>query len=78
MLLISSLTVAWRVEFNPILVLSGTSEGDFTSEWVGTTGIIGGSEIGHLSSLRNAWGECRGVTGGVFNLSSKSSSGMSS
>ena len=59
------------------LVLSNKSEDDFTSDWVGITGITGGGENNHLSSLKNAWGECRGVTGAVFNPSAKGSSGMS-
>ena len=65
------------VELNPISVVSSTLEGNFTSEWVGITGIIGGGENSHLSSLTNAWGDCSDVTGGVFNPSSKGSSGMS-
>ena len=59
-------------------VVSNRSEDDFTSDWVGITGITGGGENNHLSSLRNAWGKCRGITGGVFNPSAKGSSGMSS
>ena len=70
-------TVASGVEFNPTSVVSSTLESDFTSEWVGITGSIGGSENSHLSSLTKAWGNCRGVTGGVFIPSSKGSSGMS-
>ena len=58
-------------------MVSSTLEGDFTSEWVGITGSIGGGENSHLSSLIKAWRDCRGVTGGVFNPSSKGSSGMS-
>ena len=58
-----SLIVAWGVEFDSISVISSTLEGDFTSEWVSITGSIGGGENSHLSSLRNAWGDCRGVTG---------------
>ena len=45
---------------------------------VGITGITSGGENNHLSSLRNAWGNCRGVTGGVFSPYAKGSSGMSS
>ena len=37
----------------------------------------GGGENSHLSSLRNAWGECIGVDGGVFSPSSKNSSCLS-
>ena len=37
-------------------VVSNKSEDDFTSEWVGITGITGGGENNHLPSLRNAWG----------------------
>ena len=51
-----SLTVSLGVELDPIPVVSSTSEDDFTSEWVGITGITGGDENSHLSSLRNAWG----------------------
>ena len=49
----SSLTMAWGGR-----TFSGTqkSEDDFTSDWVGITGITGGCENNHLSSLRNAWG----------------------
>ena len=66
-----------RVEFCPLSVLSGVSEGGFTSEWVDNVDTTGGSENSHLSSLGNAWGECRGFTGGVFSLSSKGSSDIS-
>ena len=73
-----SLTVSWGLDLDPIWLVSNTLEGDFTSEWMGITGITGGGgENRHLSSLRNAWGECKGVTGGVFNPSFKGSSGMS-
>ena len=58
-------------------VVSNKSEDDFTSDWVGITGITGGGDNNHLSSLRNAWGECRAVTGGVFSPSAKGSSGVS-
>ena len=37
----------------------------------------GGGKNSHLSSLRNAWGECIGVDGGVFSPSSKNSSCLS-
>ena len=37
----------------------------------------GGGENSHLSSLRNAWGECIGVDWGVFSPSSKNSSCLS-
>ena len=54
-----SLTVSWGgVRFS---VVSNESENDFTSDWVGITGITDGGENNHLSSLRNAWGECRDV-----------------
>ena len=62
--------VRFAVVFNEL-------EDDFTSDWVGITGITGGGENNHLSPLRNALGECRGVTGGVVNLSAKGSSGRS-
>ena len=57
-------------------VVSNELEDNFTSDWVGITGITGGGENNHLSLLRNVWGECRGVTGGVVNPSAKGSSGM--
>ena len=71
-----SLTVSWGLRFS---VVSNESEDGFTSDWVGITGITGGGggENNHLSSLRNAWEECRGVTGGVFSPSAKGPSGMS-
>ena len=47
------------------------------SNFVGATVNTGGGENSHLSSLRNAWGECRGVTGGVFSPPSKGSSFIS-
>ena len=56
-----------------LLVVSNKSEDDFTSDWVGITGITGGGGNSHLSSLRNTWRECRGVTGGVFNPSARGS-----
>ena len=37
----------------------------------------GGGENSHLSSLRNAWGECRSVVGDAFNPPSKGSSSIS-
>ena len=73
-----ALTMTWRVGFCLLLMLSGMSEGGITSEWVDNINTTGGGENSHLSSLRNAWGECRGVTGGVFNPSSKGSSDISS
>ena len=48
-----SLTVSWGVRFS---VVFNESEDNFTSDWVGITGITGGGENNHLSSLRNAWG----------------------
>ena len=69
--------MSWGVELNAILVVSSIAEDYFTSEWVGITGITNGGENSHLSSSRNAWGECKSVTGGVFNPSAKGSSGMS-
>ena len=58
-------------------MVSNEWEDDFTSDWVGITGIIGGGENNHLSSFRNAWGECWGVTGGVVNPPAKGSLGIS-
>ena len=59
----SFLSVSWGgVRLNPVSKLS-----KFTRSDVNT----GGGENSHLSSLRNAWGECIGVAGGVFSLSSK-------
>ena len=72
-----SLTVTWGVELCLLLVLSGALEGDFTSKWVDNADTTGGSENSHLFSLRNAWGKCKGVTGGVFSPSSKGSSDIS-
>ena len=46
-----SLTVSWGVGFS---VVSNELEDDFTSDWVGITGITGGGENNHFSSLRNA------------------------
>ena len=37
-------------------MVSNKLEDDFTSDWVGITGITGGGENSHLSSLRNTWG----------------------
>ena len=53
------------VGLSPIFELS-----NFACSGVNT----GGGENSHLSSLRNACGECIGVAGGVFSLSSKGSS----
>ena len=50
----SFLSVSWGVRFNPVSKLS-----KFTCPDVNT----GGGENSHLSSLRNAWGECIGVAG---------------
>ena len=73
-----SLTVTWGVGFNLISVVSSVLEGDFTfTEWVDNVDTTGGSENSHLSSLRNVWGNCGGVTGGVFSPSSKDSSDIS-
>ena len=55
---------------------SDALEGDVTSGLVDNVST-GGSENSHLSSLRNAWWDCRGVTGGVFSPSSKCSSDIS-
>ena len=49
----------------------------FTSKWVYVVGTTGGGENSHLSSLRNAWGDWRGVTGRVSSPSSKGSSDIS-
>ena len=65
------------VGFNPISVVSSALEGDFTSGWVDNVDTTSGSENRGLSSLRNAWRDCRGVTGGVFSPSSKGSSDIS-
>ena len=43
------------VEFCPLSILSGMSEGGFTSEWMDNVDTTDGSENSHLSSLRNAW-----------------------
>ena len=58
-------------------VVSNELENDFTLDWVDITGNTGSGENNQLSSLRNAWGKCRGVTGGVVNPFVKGSSGMS-
>ena len=63
-----SLSVSWGVGLNPVSKLS-----KFVCSDVNT----GGGENSHLSSLRNAWGECIGVAGGVFSPSSKGSSCIS-
>ena len=60
--------LSWGVELNPVSKLSNL---------VDATVKTGGGENSVLSSLRNAWGECRGVAGGVFNPSSKGSSSIS-
>ena len=70
-----SLSVSWGVRFSVVFT---ELEDDLTSDWVGITGITGGGENNHLSSLRNAWVECRGVTGGAVIPSAKNSSGRSS
>ena len=57
-----SLTVTWGAKFGNISTVSGVSKGGFTSKWMYAVGTTGGSENSHLSSLRNAWGDCRGVT----------------
>ena len=40
------------------------------SNFVDSTVNTGGGENSHLPSLRNVWGNCRGVVGGAFNLPS--------
>ena len=65
------------VRLDPICVLSGLMEVYCNSESIGVTFITGGGENSHLSPLRNAWGECKGVTDWVLNPSHKSSSGIS-
>ena len=72
-----SLTVMWGVKFGPISVVSSVSKGGFTSKWVYVVTTTGGGENSHLSSRRNAWGDCRGVTGGASSLSFKGSSDIS-
>ena len=69
--------MTWGVEFGPISVVSHVSKGGFTSKWVFIVGTTGGGENSHLSSLRNVWRGCEGVTGGVFSSSSKGSSDIS-
>ena len=56
------------VELNSVLKLSN---------FVGATVNTGGGQNSHLSSLRNVWGECKGVAGGVFSPPSKDSSSIS-
>ena len=63
----SFLSVSWGVSLNPVSKLS-----KFTCPDVNT----GGGENSHLSSLRNAWGDCIGVARGVFSLSSKGFSSL--
>ena len=70
-------SVPQGVELDSVAELSSTLGVDFTSDFVGVTVNIGGGENSHLSSLKNAWEECRGVAGGVFNPSSKGSSFIS-
>ena len=62
------LSVLWGVRLSPISQLS-----NFACSDVNTVG----GENNHLSSLRNASGECIGVAGGVLSLSSKGSSCIS-
>ena len=61
------LSVSWGVRLSPVSELSNFACSDVNT---------GGGENSHLSSLRNAWGECIGVAGGVLSLSSKSFSGI--
>ena len=56
------------VELNSVLKLSNL---------IDATVNTGGGENSYMSSLRNAWGECRGVVGGAFNPPSKGSSSIS-
>ena len=63
----SSLSVV-SVRLSPISELSNFACSDINT---------GGGENSHLSSLRNACGECIGVAGGVLSLSSKGSSCIS-
>ena len=72
-----SFTGLQGVRLDPICVLSSLMEVYCNSESIGVTFITGGGENSHLSSLRNTLGECKGVTDGVLNPSSKSSSGIS-
>ena len=62
------ISVSQGVELNSVLKLS-----NFVDATVNTDG----GENSHLSSLRNAWGGCRGVAGGVFSPPSKGSSFIS-
>ena len=57
-----SLSVSCEVMLNPVSKLSKFVCSDVNTSW---------GENSHLSSLRNAWGECIGVAGGVLSLSSK-------
>ena len=57
-----------EVQLNPVLKLSN---------FVGATVNTGGGKNSLLFSLRNAWGECKGVVGGLFSPSSKGSSFIS-
>ena len=63
-----SLSVSWGLRLSPVSELSNFACSDVKT---------GCGENSHLSSLRNAWGECIGVFRGVFSLSSKSSSSIS-
>ena len=53
-------SVSWGIALNPVLKLSN---------FVDTAVNTGGGENSHLPSLRNAWGDCRGVVGGALNPS---------
>ena len=57
-----SLSVSCGVRLNPVSKLSKFVCSDVNTDE---------GENSHLSPLRNAWGECIGVAGGVFSLSSK-------
>ena len=61
-------SVSWGVALNSVLKLSNLADAAVNT---------GGGENSHLSSLRNVWGECRGVVGGVFNPPSKGPSSIS-
>ena len=69
--------MTWEVEFGPISAVSSVSKGGSTSKWVFIVSTTGVGENNHLSSLRNAWGDFRGVTGGVSSPSLKGSSDIS-
>ena len=56
------ISLSWGVDLNSVLKLSNL---------VDATVNTGGGENSHLSSLRYAWGEYRGVVGGVFSPPSK-------